>query len=162
MNGAGVETTAGCQEEDRSQRCLPAWWLVSPFLRQLQLIYSNMPSAFVAGLNNTIIQLVYLTNPSLVASGGGANFFQGISLLLFHWDLLLSVFAKLTKSRLVTLVLKLARHRNRCRSNRLQSPITFFPCGSCLTPSLTPRIRPILVQNPARCGSNHFAVRLAT
>ncbi|KAI1342358.1 hypothetical protein F5Y15DRAFT_300274 [Xylariaceae sp. FL0016] len=41
--------------------------------------------AFVAGLNNTIIQLVYLTNPSLAATGGGANFFQGSSLLFSNW-----------------------------------------------------------------------------
>ncbi|KAI0024307.1 hypothetical protein F4780DRAFT_776121 [Xylariomycetidae sp. FL0641] len=41
--------------------------------------------AFVAGLNNTIIQLVYLTKPSLASTGGGANFFQGSSLLFSNW-----------------------------------------------------------------------------
>ncbi|KAI0396112.1 hypothetical protein F5Y17DRAFT_136865 [Xylariaceae sp. FL0594] len=41
--------------------------------------------AFVAGLNNTIIQLVYLTEPELIASGGGANFFQGSSILFSNW-----------------------------------------------------------------------------
>ncbi|KAI1379377.1 hypothetical protein F4677DRAFT_329486 [Hypoxylon crocopeplum] len=41
--------------------------------------------AFVAGLNNTIIQLVYLTQPSLAADGGGANFFQGSGLLFSNW-----------------------------------------------------------------------------
>ncbi|KAI1456855.1 hypothetical protein F4805DRAFT_458249 [Annulohypoxylon moriforme] len=41
--------------------------------------------AFVAGLNNTIIQLVNLTQPELAATGGGANFFQGSSLLFSNW-----------------------------------------------------------------------------
>lgn len=34
-------------------------------------------SAFVAGLNNTIIQLVYLTNPSVAEGGSPGNYFQG-------------------------------------------------------------------------------------
>lgn len=41
--------------------------------------------AFVAGLNNTIIQLVYLTKPSIADSGGQANFFQGSGLLFSNW-----------------------------------------------------------------------------
>ncbi|KAI0547587.1 hypothetical protein F4679DRAFT_554059 [Xylaria curta] len=41
--------------------------------------------AFVAGLNNTIIQLVNLTEPELIQSGGGANFFQGSSILFSNW-----------------------------------------------------------------------------
>ncbi|KAI2778464.1 hypothetical protein F4815DRAFT_243933 [Daldinia loculata] len=42
--------------------------------------------AFVAGLNNTIIQLVSLTEPELLtATGGGSNFFQGSSLLFSNW-----------------------------------------------------------------------------
>ncbi|KAI2470512.1 hypothetical protein F4781DRAFT_175409 [Annulohypoxylon bovei var. microspora] len=41
--------------------------------------------AFVAGLNNTIIQLVYLTQPELASSDSGANFFQGSSLLFSNW-----------------------------------------------------------------------------
>ncbi|KAI1104563.1 hypothetical protein F4804DRAFT_185593 [Jackrogersella minutella] len=40
--------------------------------------------AFVVGLINTIIQLVTLTQPELAASGGGANFFEGSSLLPFY------------------------------------------------------------------------------
>jgi len=41
--------------------------------------------AFVAGLNNTVIQLVYLTNPTLAKDGGSGNFFQGSSLLFSNW-----------------------------------------------------------------------------
>ncbi|KAI1631589.1 hypothetical protein F4809DRAFT_653925 [Biscogniauxia mediterranea] len=42
--------------------------------------------AFVAGLNNTIIQLVYLTEPDLfTAESGSSNFFQGSSLLFSNW-----------------------------------------------------------------------------
>lgn len=35
-------------------------------------------NAFVAGLANTIIQLVYLTQPAVAESGGPRNFFQGM------------------------------------------------------------------------------------
>ncbi|KAI1094215.1 hypothetical protein F5B19DRAFT_70398 [Rostrohypoxylon terebratum] len=41
--------------------------------------------AFVAGLNNTIIQLVNLTNPALAESDSGANFFQGSGILFSNW-----------------------------------------------------------------------------
>ncbi|KAI0478033.1 hypothetical protein F4859DRAFT_45436 [Xylaria cf. heliscus] len=66
-----------------------------PFVWRLQLDLKRKLSitiifilggfAFVAGLNNTIIQLVYLTEPSLIESGGGANFFQGSSILFSNW-----------------------------------------------------------------------------
>ncbi|KAI2619635.1 hypothetical protein GGR54DRAFT_121199 [Hypoxylon sp. NC1633] len=64
--------------------------------------------AFVAGFNNTIIQLVYLTNPGLAASGGGANFFQGSSLLFSNWPTI-EIGVGLLASNLPHLSFRLAR-----------------------------------------------------
>ncbi|KUI73763.1 hypothetical protein VM1G_09580 [Cytospora mali] len=64
--------------------------------------------AFVAGLNNTIVQLVYLTEPSLAAEGGGANFFQGSSLLFSNWPAI-EVGVGLLASNLPHLSFRLAR-----------------------------------------------------
>lgn len=66
-----------------------------PFVWRLQLSLSRKliiamifligGFAFVAGLNNTIVQLVYLTQPTIADTGGQANFFQGSGLLFSTW-----------------------------------------------------------------------------
>ncbi|KAI0536140.1 hypothetical protein GGR58DRAFT_476223 [Xylaria digitata] len=63
------------------------WRLQLDFKRKIcvTIIFILGGFAFVAGLNNTIIQLVYLTEPELIQNGGGANFFQGSSLLFSNW-----------------------------------------------------------------------------
>ncbi|KAI1822699.1 hypothetical protein F4861DRAFT_550600 [Xylaria intraflava] len=64
--------------------------------------------AFVAGLNNTIIQLVNLTEPALLASGGGGNFFQGSSILFSNWPAI-EIGVGLLASNLPHLSFRLAR-----------------------------------------------------
>ncbi|KAF2232282.1 hypothetical protein EV356DRAFT_517582 [Viridothelium virens] len=57
------------------------WKLQLSLSRKLVVIFIFLIGglAFVAGLNNTIVQLVYLTKPELVANAGQGNFFQGTS-----------------------------------------------------------------------------------
>ncbi|KAI0889451.1 uncharacterized protein GGS22DRAFT_71258 [Annulohypoxylon maeteangense] len=63
------------------------WRLHLDFKRKIAIsvVFILGGFAFVAGLNNTIIQLVNLTQPELTESGSGANFFQGSSLLFSNW-----------------------------------------------------------------------------
>jgi len=78
---SGPETTAVSKKENSDLYCISRRIVSSlPIRFTSPLIY---PSAFIAGLNNTIIQLVYLARPSLAESGSGANFFQGTFSLSF-------------------------------------------------------------------------------
>ncbi|KAI1398269.1 hypothetical protein F4819DRAFT_489753 [Hypoxylon fuscum] len=85
------------------------WHLLLDFKRKIavSVVFILGGFAFVAGLNNTIIQLVYLTNPD-VANGDGANFFQGSSLLFSNWPAI-EVGVGLLASNLPHLSFRLAR-----------------------------------------------------
>ncbi|KAF2184878.1 hypothetical protein K469DRAFT_708651 [Zopfia rhizophila CBS 207.26] len=86
------------------------WRIQLDWKRKLALIVVFLLGgfAFVAGLNNTIIQLVELTNPALANSGGEANFFQGSSLLFSNWPAI-EIGVGLLASNLPPLSFRIAR-----------------------------------------------------
>lgn len=98
------------QAQNSRDDCVHCWRLVRCILI-LSKARLTFLSAFVAGLNNTIIQLVSLTEPELLtATGGGSNFFQGNGYYLMLT--LLSIICPLTlcsfRSRILSPVFQLA------------------------------------------------------
>ena len=74
-----METAAGRFEEDCHSHDFPSRWIVSSEVLPLHLqSLLTFTSAFVAGLNNAIVQVVYLVQPDFAEDAGGGSFFQGV------------------------------------------------------------------------------------
>ncbi|KAK8128700.1 hypothetical protein PG984_009808 [Apiospora sp. TS-2023a] len=86
------------------------WRLQMDFKRKIAItvVFILGGFAFVAGLNNTIIQIVSLTEPDVINSDDGANFFQGSSLLFSNWPAI-EVGVGLLAANLPTLSFQFAR-----------------------------------------------------
>lgn len=64
-----METSDGHPKENCNNNIVRPGWFVSISTSPTLVNDADIPSSFVAGLINTIVQTIYVTNPSWLVSG---------------------------------------------------------------------------------------------